>query len=99
MKAKIIIDKDFIVGKTDEKLFGSFVEPIGRCIYGGIFEPGHPKADAQGFREDVLEFTRPVEPVYQPISRRKLYLHLSLGGYRRPAFAAPAPRGTRLAMH
>ncbi|MEV6981705.1 alpha-N-arabinofuranosidase [Sphaerisporangium sp. NPDC051017] len=31
---------------------------MGRCVYTGVFEPGHPRADADGFRTDVLELTR-----------------------------------------
>jgi alpha-L-arabinofuranosidase len=42
----------------DRRLFGTFVEHIGRCVYGGIFEPGHPAADARGFRQDVIALTR-----------------------------------------
>lgn len=57
-KARVILDQDFVLSKIDEKIFGSFVEPLGRCIYGGIYEPGHPNADENGFRRDVLELTR-----------------------------------------
>lgn len=39
-------------------LFGSFVEHMGRCVYGGIFDPADPSADEQGFRKDVLELTK-----------------------------------------
>jgi alpha-N-arabinofuranosidase len=39
-------------------LFGTFVEHMGRSVYEGIFEPGHPHADARGFRLDVLELVR-----------------------------------------
>lgn len=60
MKGRIILDKDFIISKIDEKVFSSFIEPVGRCIYGGIYEPGHPMADSNGFRKDVLEFTKPL---------------------------------------
>lgn len=59
-ETKIILDKDFVVARIDDKVFSSFVEPLGRCIYGGIYEPGHPMADAQGFRQDVLDLTRPL---------------------------------------
>ncbi len=31
---------------------------MGRCVYTGIFEPGHPRADADGFRLDVIELVR-----------------------------------------
>ena len=47
-QARIILDSAFTVGNTDPRLFGSFVEHLGRCVYGGIFEPGHPTADARG---------------------------------------------------
>ena len=55
---RIVIDPAFTVGKVDERLFGSFVEHMGRAVYGGIYEPGHPTADADGFRGDVLELVR-----------------------------------------
>jgi alpha-N-arabinofuranosidase len=38
---------DAVIARTDPRLFGAFVEHLGRCVYGGIFEPGHPTADAQ----------------------------------------------------
>ena len=45
LTAKVLLDRDFVIGETDPRLFGAFVEHLGRCVYGGIFEPGHPKAD------------------------------------------------------
>ena len=45
-KAKVLVDRDFAIGDTDPRLFGAFVEHLGRCVYGGIYEPGHPAADA-----------------------------------------------------
>jgi alpha-N-arabinofuranosidase len=53
---------DAVIARTDPRLFGAFVEHLGRCVYGGIFEPGHPTADAQGFRQDVLELVRELGP-------------------------------------
>lgn len=58
MKANMIIDKDFKVGEVDPRLYGSFIEHLGRAVYGGIYEPGHPQADEQGFRGDVLELVK-----------------------------------------
>ena len=52
------IDPAFAVGEVDERVFGSFVEHMGRCVYGGIYEPGHPTAGEDGFRGDVLELVR-----------------------------------------
>lgn len=52
--ACITIDPAFRIGRVSPRLFGSFVEHMGRCVYGGIFDPGHPDADDEGFRRDVL---------------------------------------------
>ena len=57
-KASVILDKDYIIGDIDKRLFGSFIEHLGRAVYGGIYEPGHPLADSQGFRTDVLQAVR-----------------------------------------
>ncbi|MDQ6419967.1 alpha-N-arabinofuranosidase [Paenibacillus sp. LHD-117] len=57
-QAKMIVDKDFVVGKVDERIYGSFIEHLGRAVYGGIYEKEHPEADEQGFRSDVLELVR-----------------------------------------
>jgi alpha-N-arabinofuranosidase len=51
-----------VIGTTDRRLFGAFIEHLGRCVYGGIFEPGHPTADANGFRGDVLALVRELAP-------------------------------------
>jgi alpha-N-arabinofuranosidase len=61
-EAKVTIDRDFSIAETDPRLFGAFVEHLGRCVYGGIFEPGHPTADERGFRRDVLELVRELAP-------------------------------------
>jgi alpha-L-arabinofuranosidase len=61
-KAKVLLDRSFTIGRTDPRLFGAFVEHLGRCVYGGIYEPGHPTADAKGFRRDVLELVRELGP-------------------------------------
>lgn len=58
--ASMIVDRDYFIDHTDEKLFCSFVEPLGRCIYGGLYEPGHPDADENGFRRDVLSLIKPL---------------------------------------
>ena len=57
-QARLVLDRDFTVGEVPRRIFGSFVEHMGRCVYTGIYEPGHPSADAQGFRTDVLDLVR-----------------------------------------
>lgn len=54
-KAKMILNKDFKIGEVDKRIYGSFIEHLGRAVYGGIYEPGHPEADKAGFRKDVLK--------------------------------------------
>ncbi|GAA2449827.1 alpha-N-arabinofuranosidase [Streptomyces glaucus] len=56
--ARFTLDPAFTVGTVDPRLFGSFVEHLGRCVYTGIFEPDHPAADEAGIRRDVLELVR-----------------------------------------
>jgi alpha-N-arabinofuranosidase len=52
------LDPAFTVAPVPPRLFGSFVEHMGRCVYGGIYEPGHPEADVDGLRLDVVKLTR-----------------------------------------
>ncbi|MFD2078786.1 alpha-N-arabinofuranosidase [Actinopolymorpha cephalotaxi] len=57
-KASLTLDPAFRIGAVDPRVRGSFVEHLGRCVYGGIYEPDHPGADEDGFRADVLDLTR-----------------------------------------
>ena len=52
------VDAAYPVGAIDPRLYGSFVEHMGRCVYSGLFEPSHPSADENGFRTDVLDLVR-----------------------------------------
>ncbi|BDZ41410.1 alpha-N-arabinofuranosidase [Paraoerskovia sediminicola] len=54
----ITFHPEFRVGTVDRRLFGSFVEHLGRAVYTGVYEPGHATADDHGFRQDVVELTR-----------------------------------------
>ncbi len=55
LKARIKIDAERKVGEVDRNVYGNFTEHLGRCIYGGIYEPGSPQSDADGYRKDVLQ--------------------------------------------
>ncbi len=50
----MILDKDYQISRIDKRIYGSFIEHLGRAVYGGIYEPGHPEADEKGFRKDVM---------------------------------------------
>ena len=41
-KAKLIVDKDFRIGEVDKRIYGSFIEHLGRAVYTGIYQPDHP---------------------------------------------------------
>ncbi|WNM27093.1 alpha-N-arabinofuranosidase [Demequina capsici] len=56
--ARLTVNPQFVVGRIDRRLFGSFVEHLGRHVYDGIYEPGHPSADDEGFRTDVIELVK-----------------------------------------
>jgi len=56
--ARILIDPSFTIAEVNRRTFGSFVEHMGRCVYTGIYEPGHPQADEDGFRRDVLALVK-----------------------------------------
>lgn len=58
MQAKITANKKFMIGEIDRRIYGSFIEHLGRAVYGGIYEPTHPTADDQGFRKDVIELVK-----------------------------------------
>jgi alpha-N-arabinofuranosidase len=64
--ARVYIDPAQIIAPLDRNIFGSFVEHLGRAVYGGIYEPGSKLADANGFRRDVLE---EVKKMHVPIIR------------------------------
>ncbi len=60
-KAKLILDKDYIISPIDPRIYGSFIEHLGRAVYTGIYEPTHPTADEEGFRRDVLALVRKLQ--------------------------------------
>ena len=61
MKAKITVSKSNQIDKIDKRIYGSFIEHLGRAVYGGIYEPEHSSADDMGFRQDVLELVRSLD--------------------------------------
>lgn len=53
-RARISVDRDFTISEVPRRLFGSFVEHMGRCVYTGMYEPGHPAADEHGSARTCL---------------------------------------------
>ncbi|MEK4566048.1 alpha-N-arabinofuranosidase [Alkalihalobacillus sp. FSL R5-0424] len=60
-RAKVTIDREFKIGEIDNRLYGSFIEHLGRAVYGGIYELNHPTSTEQGFRKDVLDLVRELQ--------------------------------------
>lgn len=58
MKATITAHARYIVSDIDPRLYGSFIEHLGRAVYTGIYEPGHATADENGMRRDVIDLVR-----------------------------------------
>ncbi len=56
--ARIAVQPERKLGDIHPHLYGHFIEHLGRCIYGGVFEPGSQLADEDGFRRDVLQAAR-----------------------------------------
>ena len=63
---KMTVDQAYTIASVDDRMYGSFIEHMGRAVYGGIYQPGHPSADENGFRQDVMEL---VKELHVPIIR------------------------------
>lgn len=66
MNVTVIIHKKSVISVIDKRLYGSFIEHLGRAVYTGIYEPAHTTADSHGFRQDVMEL---VSPLHIPVIR------------------------------
>ena len=54
-RARIKIDTERVISDIDPKIYGNFLEHLGRCIDGGVFEEGSKLSDSHGFRKDVFD--------------------------------------------
>lgn len=57
----VTLDPHYKKAEVDKRLFGSFIEHLGRAVYGGIYQPGHETADEMGFRGDVLSLVKELD--------------------------------------
>jgi alpha-N-arabinofuranosidase len=60
--ARIKIDIDRTIGEVDKNIYGNFVEHLGRCVYGGIYEEGSALSDPKGYRKDVMKAVKDLKP-------------------------------------
>ncbi|KAM7189910.1 putative alpha-L-arabinofuranosidase C [Naviculisporaceae sp. PSN 640] len=54
-QARISLNPRNVISRINDNTYGGFTEHMGRCIYGGIYDPGNPLSDDDGFRTDVIE--------------------------------------------
>ena len=85
-KAEIIIDKYFLTGKVDKRIFGSFIEHLGRAVYEGIYQEGSALSDEQGFRKDTLDLVKELHHDLEgaewhdaPVQEREVSLEEDIG--------------------
>ena len=64
MRASVTAHRDFTISDIDDRLYSAFLEHLGRAIYTGIYEPGHPTADKNGMRGDVAQLVRDLKIPY-----------------------------------
>ena len=55
MKVIISAVGNYTIGTIDKRIYSSFLEHLGRAVYEGVYEPEHPEADENGFRQDVID--------------------------------------------
>ncbi len=60
-RVKMVLDKEFQIAPIDKRIYGSFIEHLGRAVYEGIYQPGHPAADENGFRQDVVQLVKELD--------------------------------------
>ena len=61
MKVSVVAHPQFVVADIDPRLYGSFIEHLGRAVYTGIYEPGHTTADENGMRKDVIDLVKELD--------------------------------------
>ncbi|MCB1355070.1 MAG: alpha-N-arabinofuranosidase [Maritimibacter sp.] len=61
MKVRATAHSRYVISDIDNRLYGSFLEHLGRAVYTGIYEPGHPTADESGMRRDVIDLVRELD--------------------------------------
>lgn len=85
---RMLVEREFLIGNIDPRVSGSFVEHLGRTVYGGLYERSHPSANEDGFRQDVLALVRELNVSTVRYPGGQLCVGLRMEGYCR------SPRAT-----
>jgi alpha-N-arabinofuranosidase len=57
-QASIAVYPSRKLSKINDNIYGGFTEHMGRCVYGGLYDPENPNKDLideNGFRKDVID--------------------------------------------
>ncbi len=60
MNASLYADRHYTLGAIDRRIYGSFIEHLGRAVYGGIYDPASLRSTSSGFRTDVLDLVKQI---------------------------------------
>ncbi len=60
-KVNVTLDPEYKIGQIDNRIYGSFIEHLGRAVYDGIYQPKNSLSDQNGFRKDVLDMVRELD--------------------------------------
>ena len=55
LKAAVAVDAGTVLHRIDPNIYGTFIEHVGRCVNGGVFQENSLLSDEQGFRKDVMK--------------------------------------------
>ncbi|HSR31841.1 MAG TPA: hypothetical protein VLY63_14855 [Anaerolineae bacterium] len=80
----VTLHTKFEIGSVDPRMFGGFLEHLGRAVYEGVYDPGSSHADQDGFRTDVMDALRRLDLIVMRYPGGELCIGLSLVGWRRP---------------
>ena len=67
--ARIKIDLDRKIGEVNKNIYGNFVEHLGRCVYGGIYDENSPLSDERGLRKDVIEAVKELNVSFEQFKK------------------------------
>ena len=92
-RTRITLHRDYEIGLVDSRIFGGFLEHIGRAVYEGVYDPKSRFADEHGFRKDVMRSLKSSRLYRNAVSWRKFRLRLSLAGWCWTTFFSPGSTG------
>ena len=61
LKVKMELSKSMKIGEVDKRIYGSFIEHLGRAVYDGLYNPTHSLANKEGFRKDVIDLVKEID--------------------------------------